>query len=158
MGVPSHLVTIRGQMVLREYGSIVLFKCWHFELGRYDHIRDKHSSLGSTLLRSFTPSISFSFLSRKLHLCCMSTCFDRPNGFFLNFPYSQGSSEFGSMDGSMPPFQDAGSLCKQGSLVIPFPFVKLVTIFVIWAIFSCISCCPLSSSSILRVFPLFMSS
>ena len=41
MGVPRHFVTIRGQMVLRAFGSIVLFKFWHFELGWYDQIRDQ---------------------------------------------------------------------------------------------------------------------
>ena len=156
--MPRHLITIHGQMVLRAFGSIVLFKFWHFELGRYDHIRDKHSSLGSTLPRSFTPSISFSFLSRKLHLCCMSTCFDRLNRSFLNLPCSQGSYKFSSMDGFVQPCQDVGFLCKPGSSVIPFPFAKLVTIFVAREIFFCISCCPLSSSSILRVFPLSMLS
>ena len=91
------------------------------------------------LPRSSTPSISFSFLSRRLHLCYMSTCFARPDGSFLNLSCSQRSSEFGSIEGSMPPFQDASFLCKLGSSVIPFPFAKLITIFVIWAIFSCIS-------------------
>ena len=41
MGVPRHLVTIRGQMILRAFGSIVFFKIRHLELGRYDHIRDQ---------------------------------------------------------------------------------------------------------------------
>ena len=41
MGVPSHLVTIRGQMVFKAFGSIVFFKCWHFELRRYDKVRDQ---------------------------------------------------------------------------------------------------------------------
>ena len=117
----------------------------------------KLNSLGSTLSRSSTPSISFSFLSKRLYLCCMSTCFDCPNRSFLNLPYSQGLSEFGSMDGFMPPFHDVGFLCKLGSSVIPFPLVKFVTIFVIWSIFSCISYCPFPISSILMFISLAMS-
>ena len=41
MGVPNHLVTIHGQMVLRAFGSIVLFKCRYFEIGRYDQLKDQ---------------------------------------------------------------------------------------------------------------------
>ena len=116
----------------------------------------KLNSLGSTLPRSSTPLISFSFLSKRLHLCCMSTYFDRPNESFLNLPCSLRSSEFGSMDGSMPSVQDAGPSCKLGSSVISFPFVKFVTTFVIQAIFSCISCSPFFISSILMFFSLAM--
>ena len=117
----------------------------------------KHSILGSTLPKSFTPSIFFSFLSRKLHLYCMSTWFDRSDGFFLNFFCSQRSFRFGTMDGSMSSFQDIGFLCKLRSSVIPFPFVKLVTMSAIWAIFSFISCCPFPISSVLMFFSLAMS-
>ena len=41
VGVPRHLVTIRGQMVLSAFGSIALFKFRYFELGRYDQVRDQ---------------------------------------------------------------------------------------------------------------------
>ena len=33
VGVSHHLVIIRGQMVLSAFGSIVLFKFWHLNLG-----------------------------------------------------------------------------------------------------------------------------
>ena len=33
VGVPRHLVTIRGQMVLSAFDSIVLFRFWHLNLG-----------------------------------------------------------------------------------------------------------------------------
>ena len=32
MDVPRHLGIIRGQMILSAFGSIVLFKFWHFNL------------------------------------------------------------------------------------------------------------------------------
>ena len=51
-----HLVTICGHMVLRAFGSIVLFKFWHFELGWYDQIRDQ-----AKLFKVHTPEIVHTF-------------------------------------------------------------------------------------------------
>ena len=158
MGVPVILLQYMAKWFLGYLVPSYFSNFCILNLGGMTTSRTKLNSLGSTLPRSFTPSISFSFLSKRLHFYCMSTCFDRPNGSFLNLTYSQGSSEFGSMDGFVQPSQDVGFLCKAGSSVIPFPFVKFVTIFVIWAIFSCSSCCPLPNSSILEVFLLSMSS
>ena len=152
MGVPHHLVQYVAKWFSRHLIPSYFSNIGTLNLGGTTKSGTKHSSLGSTLPRLFTPSISFSFLSKRLHLYYMLTCFDCPNDSFLNLPCSQGLFRFGTMDGSMPSFQDIGSLCKLGPSAIPFP------IFVILAIFPCISCCPLSSSSILEVFPLSMSS
>ena len=151
MGVPCHLVTIRGQMVLKAFASIVLFKFWHFEVGRYDQVRTKHSSLGSTLLRLSIPSITFSFLSRRLHLCCKLMYSDCPDRFFLNFSCLQRSFGFGTVNWLSLFFQDASLSRELGSSVIPFPFIKIVIIFVTWESFSYMPCRPFSISSILMV-------
>ena len=117
----------------------------------------KLNSLGSTLPRSSVPSISFSLLSNRLHFCCRLMLSDCLGKFSLNCSRSKGSFRFGTINGSLPSFHDVGSSYKLGPSVIPFLFVKFITTFVLQAVFSCISCCPFSVCSILRVFSLVMS-
>ena len=57
--------------------SLVISTLGILNLGDMTTSGTQLNSLGST------PSISFSLLSKRLHLCCMSTCFDRPDEFFL---------------------------------------------------------------------------
>ena len=124
MGVPSHLVTIRGQMVLGHLVPSYFSNVGILNLGGMTKSGTKHSSMGSTLLRSFIPSITFSFLSKRLHLCCTLICSDRLSRFFRNFSCSQRSFEFGTANWSSLFFEDTSLSCEPGSSVIPFPFVK----------------------------------